>query len=89
MTTYDGRGAEVKAGDMVIWHDNRASSRSGLYTVLDAKTRVKIDVYSDTEGTWVNASSVIVVDQLPHVEGRLNTPQKRRGTKAWQQKQQQ
>ena len=72
MTAYDARGAEIKPGDYVIWHDNRASNSSGLYLVEDVKSRVKL--YRPGWKTWVTFGSVIVVDSLPYVEDTLNTP---------------
>lgn len=77
MTTLDGRGAPIKAGDTVIWHDNRANSMSGAYRVKAVKKRVQIIIYSDYI-TWVDADNVIVVNSLPYVQGGLNTEERKK-----------
>lgn len=74
MTVYDRRGAEIKPGGFVIWHDNRARNDSGLYLVLDVKKKVHLQ--RGGWWTWVFPESVIVVDSVPYVEGALNTKEK-------------
>lgn len=74
MTAYDRRGAEIKAGSFVIWHDNCANNASGLYLVLAVKKKVRLQ--RDGYNTWVFPDSVIVVDSVPYVEGKFNTKEK-------------
>lgn len=71
MTVKDKRGVEVVSGAWVIWVDNTSMSTTGLYRVLDVKKRVKIELMPDLT-TWVNASSVIVVNSIPYVPGWRN-----------------
>lgn len=69
----DRRGAVVTPGCYVIWVDNTSRDTSGLYRVLDVKKRVKIELLPSCT-TWVNTSSVFVVNSIPHVAGwRENT----------------
>lgn len=77
----DKRGADIVKGGYAIWIDNRASSATGLYEVLDVKIKVKVGSEDGAWSTWVFPDSVIMVDSVPHVEGMRNT---KRGTKAWQ-----
>lgn len=80
MTLYDRRGAEVKPGSFVIWHDNRAMGATGLYLVLDVKKKVRLQ--RGGYNTWVFPDSVIVVDSVPYVEGKFNTKEKEQNVRA-------
>lgn len=85
MTQYDRRGAEIHAGDYVVWFENRAGGfGTDLYQVRSVKNNVQlVQDDSDDFGRWVNPRSVFVVESVPEVSGRFNT---KRGTKAWRKK---
>lgn len=61
----DARGAEIKAGQLVVWFATGSYVYPGVHKVEDVKTRVKLD-----NGSWVNSYNVIVVDSVPEIHKR-------------------
>jgi hypothetical protein len=84
VTARDRRGVELKAGDLAV---HASSGRYGAYDVVrvaEIRQRVRVEaidylsagrpsVYEPPTPTWLDPSTLIVVERLPHVEGRLNT----------------
>lgn len=78
----DARGFEVQVGAVVTYVKGGRYSQIKTAKVVEAKKRVKLGeldelsrniTHEDGHTTWVDSTSLIVVDSLPLVEGRLNT----------------
>lgn len=79
----DARGALITAGDTVTYFSGGRYTEIMTATVIEVRVKVKIGTIdrlnrqswgTDPDKTvWADRTSLIVVDSLPHVAGRLNT----------------
>lgn len=78
----DARGALITAGDIVTYFSGGRYSEIMTATVIEVRVKVKIGTidrlnrqsWADPDKTvWADSTSLIVVESLPVVAGRLNT----------------
>jgi hypothetical protein len=82
VSVVDRRGVELKVGQVAV---HATGGRYGSYDVVrvaELRKRVRVDridylgrgaVHEPAAAQWLEAGTLIVVDRLPYVEGRLNT----------------
>lgn len=78
----DARGAEIAVGDTVIYFKTGRYAEKMAAVVAEVGATIKIEAIDQLTGSYhrhgretarVKGSSLVVVDALPVVEGRLNT----------------
>lgn len=78
----DARGAEIAVGDTVIYFKTGRYAEKMAAVVAEVGATIKIEAIDQLTGSYsragrdtarVKGSSLVVVEALPAVEGRLNT----------------